>query len=422
MKRIVLILTVVLTIVAALTANGMGDDESKTGEGEQVTLTYFTFSAAPDHLGDLDEMIMAFNAEYPNVEIEVETAPWGEYFTKLQTLVAGRSAPDVFELNYENFITYASKNVLKDLGPMVRADASFSADVFYPRAYGAFNHGGTQYGLPETFSTVVLFYNKDLFDEADVGYPEADWTWDDAITAGKAIADPANDIWGVYSPIQFWEFYKKVAQNKGTFFSPDGKSVTLNSPENIDALETMLSMMDEHKIMPTAAEMGGVSDGDLFLSGKLGMLVSGIWMFGAFSDADFAWDIELEPGMATKATHFFANAVVVSDDTKYPDASWQWAKFFASSPKMAEIRVRGAWELPTLSNEAYLRGYLEQSPPDNRQAVFDSLNYAIVPPVIERQNEMQDVVGAQLELAILGQISAAEAMKRAQVAVEELIR
>ena len=85
------------------------------GPVEPVELTYFTFSAAPDHLEDLDQMIAAFNAEYPNVQVKVETAPFDDYFTKLQTLIAGGTAPDVFELNFENFVTYADKGLLLDL-------------------------------------------------------------------------------------------------------------------------------------------------------------------------------------------------------------------------------------------------------------------------------------------------------------------
>ncbi|MEZ4517362.1 MAG: hypothetical protein R3C44_11205 [Chloroflexota bacterium] len=78
----------------------------------------------------------------------------------------------------------------------------------------------------------------------------------------------------------------------------------INSPECVEALQTMVDFVQTDGVMPSAADMGGVSDGDMFLQGNLGMLVSGIWMFSAFEDAPFAWDIVVEPGMATQATHF----------------------------------------------------------------------------------------------------------------------
>jgi len=388
---------------------------------EPVTITYFTFSAAPDHLEDLDEMIAIFEAENPMINIEVETAAWGDYFTLLQTKIAGGVAPDVFELNYENFVSFASKGVLRDLTALAAADASYDVDIFYPRAMNAFNYNGMQLGLPETFSTVVLFYNQDIFDAAGVDYPEADWTWTEAVAAAEKITDADAGVWGLFSPVQFWEFYKKAAQNGCEFFNADMTEVLLNSPACVEAVETMVSFAGEKGIMPTAEQMGGVSDGDMFTSGQLGMLVSGIWMFGAFADAPFTWDIQVEPGMTEQATHFFANGLSVFAATEHPEAAWAWAKFFSSSPEVAKMRVSTGWELPTLTDPALFDEYLALSPPANRQAVFDSLKYSIVPPVIERQNELQDIVGLYLEKVVLGELSAQEALEQASVDIAELL-
>ena len=60
---------------------------------EDVTLSYFTFSAAPDHLEDLDTIVAAFEAEHPNVKVEVQTAAFADYFTSLQTQIAGARRP-----------------------------------------------------------------------------------------------------------------------------------------------------------------------------------------------------------------------------------------------------------------------------------------------------------------------------------------
>lgn len=389
-------------------------------EPEDVTLTYFTFSAAPDHLEDLDEMIAIFEAEHPNIQIEVQTATWDDYFTKLQTLIAGGEAPDIFELNYENFVSYAAKGVLLNLEPFAQADDSYDESIYYPRALEAFQYNGMQLGMPETFSTVVLYYNKDAFDAAGIEYPAENWTWDEAKESGKAIMAANEGVWGLHSGIQFWEFYKKAAQNNCEFFNEDQTEVLINSPECVAALETMLSLLDEG-VMPSNEEMAGVSDGDMFINGELGMLVSGIWMFAAFESAPFNWDIQIEPGMETQATHFFSNSVNVFAGTKNPEAAYEWVKFFTSDPNMAEIRINTGWELPTLDNPEYVAGYLAQSPPDNRQAVFDSLEFAIVPPVIERQNEMTDAVGAALEQAVLGILTPQEALDQAKLDVEALL-
>lgn len=389
---------------------------------EPVTITYFTFSAAPDHLEELNEMIQIFEQAHPNIKIKVETAPFGEYFAKLGTLIAGGMAPDIFELNYENFVSFAAKGVLLDLIPLAEADEEFNPDIFYPRAYHAFNFNGMQSGLPETFSTVVLFYNKDLFDKAGLDYPAEDWTWSDAVAAAEKLTDAEADVWGLYSPIQFWEFYKKAAQNTCSFFSKDKTYVTVNSPECVEALQTMIDFVTKYHVMPTDAEMGGLSSGDLFKAGKLAMEITGIWMFAAYKDAPFEWDIQVEPGMKEKATHFFANAVSVFAATTHRQEAWEWVKFFTTSPEMARIRVKSGWELPALNNPAYFEDYLSLTPPDNRAAVFQSLEYAIVPPVIERQNEMQDIVNQLLDQVKLGQLTPQEALDQAKAQIEDLIR
>jgi multiple sugar transport system substrate-binding protein len=412
MRRLIGLL-LVAAVILAIPMIGFADDP--------VTIRYFTFSAAPDHLEDLDQMIAIFEAEHPNIHIEVETAPWGDYWTKLPTLIAGGQAPDVFELNYENFVTYASRGLLLNLESPAADDTAFNAGVYYPRAYQAFQYGDMQLGLPATFSTVMLFYNKDLFDAAGVAYPQSNWTWDDAVAAAKQITDADSGVWGLHSPVQFWEFYKKVAQNGGSFFNSIDGSVTVNSPQNVEALERMVGFINEDGVMPSAADMGGMSDGDMFLSGQLAMNVTGIWMFSAFADADFEWDIEVEPGFTENATHFFANAVSVFAGTQHPEEAWEWVKFFTSSEEMAEIRVASGWELAALANLAYFEDYLVLTPPDNRNAVFDSLKYSIVPPVIERQNEMQDAVGLLLERVLLGQMTAQEALDQAKLEIEALL-
>lgn len=392
------------------------------GPVEPVTITYFTFSAAPDHLEDLDRMIEIFEAANPHISVEVETAPFGDYFTKLQTLIAGGEAPDVFELNYENFVTFASKGVLADLTGNLEADAGSPLDVYYPRSYDAFNYNGLQSGLPATFSTVVLFYNKDLFDQAGLDYPEADWTWDDAVAAAEVLTDADAGVWGLFSPIQFWEFYKKAAQNGCSFFNEDQTEVTIDAPECVEALQTMIDFVETYGVMPSDIDMAGLSDGDMFNSGQLGMLVTGIWMYGAFADAPFAWDIQVEPGLAEQATHFFANGVSAFAGGANRDAAYEWIKFFTSSPEMAQIRVESGWELPTLNNPEYVEGYLSQTPPDNRAAVFESLEYSIVPPVIARQNEMQDTVNQLIDLVKLGELTPEEALAQAKVQIEELMK
>jgi multiple sugar transport system substrate-binding protein len=384
---------------------------------QSTTLRYFTFSAAPDYLEELDAIVTAFEAENPDITVEVETAPFADYFTLLQADVSSGSAPDVFELNYENFVTYAANGVLLDVSSGVSADAPY-----YPRALEVFQYNGAQLALPESFSTVLLFYNADLFDAAGVDYPTADWTWADATAAAQAIRALGDDTWGIFSPVQFWEFYKKAAQNgECSFFNADMTESTINSPACVETLETMVSLINDD-LMPSAEEMSGVSDSELFLSGKLGMIVTGIWMFGAFADAPFNWDVQLEPMGNQHAHHFFANGVAVSATTANAEAATKWAEFLTSSETAATVRVDAGWELPALDEPAYFESYLSQTPPTNRAAVFAALESPATPPVIERQAEMQDAVNALLTQVVDGELSAQEALDQAKTELDVLVQ
>ena len=386
----------------------------------QTTVNYYSFTTDQDHIDELEALVAEFETQHPDIRIRTTTAPFSDYFTRLQTDFAAGNPPDVFELNYENFVTFASRGTLAPLDARLAADPTLAGDTFYPAALEAFAYDGVQYGLPITFSTVVLFFNQDLFDAAGLAYPTGDWTWDDVMLAAEAISDPANRVWGVYQPVQFWEFYK-VAQAAGGGLQV-GPEIVIDSPENRAALDYLVGKITAG-VMPTDAQMSGMANEDLFQAGQLGMLVSGIWMFDRFSQADFAWDIVVEPGGERRATHFFANAAVVAAPSQVADAAWQWVRFLAASPEVARVRIESNWELPavSLSNADALSGYFERGAPANREAVFASLAYAVTPPVVDRQPELQDVINQELEAARLGTKTVAQALESAQRRVVALL-
>ncbi|MGH2534377.1 MAG: ABC transporter substrate-binding protein [Thermomicrobiales bacterium] len=405
-----------LAMALALMATAMGGLMSARAQ-ETTEITYFTFSAGSDQVDTLEAMIALFEEANPGITVNVEVAPFNDYFTELQTRIAGGNAPDVFELNYENFVTYASREVLLDLTERAAADPEFTAR-FYPKAYEAFNLDGARYGLPGSFSNVILYYNQDLFDAAGVAYPTADWTWEDELTAAQQLTNTDADVWGMYAPIAYNEFYKTAAQNGCGIFGADG-AVTINEPGCVEALQFMVDAVN-NGVQPSPADLAGVSDSDLFLQGKLAMATTGIWMFSAFSEAEFNWDIALEPGNTEVAHHFFSNAVVVSRDTEKVDAAWAWASFFTSSPDVARLRIAANWELPALSDQTLFDEWLAIEPPASRQVVFDALDTLITPPATTQQAQVQDIIDAQIERVLAGDATAQEALDTAKTEIEGL--
>lgn len=403
LKRMTLMLAILSLMLATLAACG---STQQSGNGNGTTISFMTFSAAPDHLKDLDMIRRAFEAANPGIHVQVLPVAFDQYFTKLQVAVAGSSAPDTFELDYQDFLSYASKGTLLDLSKA--APRGDYAGVYNTRALDAFGTNGIQYGLPESFSDVLLFYNKDLFDKAHISYPTASWTWNDEIAAAKKLT--GNGIWGDYEPVQFFEFYKVLAQAGGQFFNSDHTAVAFNNPAGLSAINWLIDKTNRYHVMPTQAQMGGLSDGDLFKAGKLAMDRTGIWMFSDFAKSSIHWDVALEPGDQQKAHHYFANAVVISEKTAHAQAAYKWLRYLTSSLVAANTRIASSWELPAVSDQSLVSKYLAQNPPANRQVVFQALDTLVLPPVISKESQMENIITNDLQKVEVGQLTAQAAL------------
>ena len=165
-----------------------------------------------------------------------------------------------------------------------------------------------------------------------------------------------------------------------------------------------------------------MGDWDMFMSGRLGMIPTGIWAFQTFTEnCDFAWDIAVEPGSTQKATHFFSNCVVMNPETEHPEEVAEWLAWLTSSTESADIRLAAGWDLPALKDLNALSSYLEITPPDNRKAVFESLDYLVMPPVIEDYALMSNIIGQYLSAAADGTMTVTDALNAAQADCEAQI-
>lgn len=388
----------------------------------KTVITFGSFSAGKDNEATLNAMKAAFEKAHPDIEVKLQSTGYGEYFQVLQTQVVGGTAPDCYELNYENFVAFAAKGVLADLGPLfAKSGGTFSG---YDRnALNAFSYSGKQFGVPWSYSVVLLYYNQQLFDRAGVAYPTNDWTWDDVIAAGKKIRALGDDIFGSLQPVQFWEFYKVIVQNGGSLFSADGKRFTVNSPQNVEALQYLVDKVNKYNVEPTQAQKSNQGDWDLFTAGRLGMIITGNWAFTYMKEnAKFPWDVVVEPGYKQKATHFFANGLVINQASKNKEAALKWVSWVSSSREAATLRLKAGWETPPVSDPEVIRLYTQGTPPSNRQAVFESLKYLVTPPVIEQFNEMSSILDLQIQKARDLEKTPKQALDDAQKELERKIR
>ena len=405
MKKI-LAMFLALALVLGLSVSAMADP---------VTITYAHFSGAGAQEETLKKMIEVFETKNPDIKVDLQITGFDDYFTKLATTVGGSNAPDVFEMNMENYLAYMLRGACADLTGLVNAD-NYSAGTLE-----AVSSAGKLYAVPMSFSTCILIYNKALFDQAGIAYPTNDWTWADAQAAAEAITALGDDIWGYYQPITYNEFYKSVKSNGGSLLNEDYTEFTVNSPENVAVLDAMLKRVrGENHVQPTAEEMAGRGDWDMFTEGKLGMIITGIWAFPTYTEkCAFDWDIVVEPGYATKSTFFFANVNCVSPSSEKKEAAAKFADAMGSDPDIVQLRLDASWELPTIADQSKLTQYLEITPPANRAAVFDSMDYAAAPPARKESGAASEIINNVLSTLEMNDISAQEALDDIQSQLED---
>jgi multiple sugar transport system substrate-binding protein len=388
---------------------------------EPITIDFMNFSANEGGLLTLGLMKDLFEKENPNITVNIETFGWDTYGTQLQTRVGGGDAPDCFELGLDAFPSYVDQSAILPLDDMMAA-SSTDLGVLTEKSLQAFSLDGTKYGMPYSYSTVVLIYNKDLFDQAGVSYPTADWTWADADAAALKIKALGDDYYGLIQPISTYEFFKVVKQYNGGLLNDDNSAFTVNRTENVEALQRLCDNVLVSNICPSAEQRGSLDEWGMFKLGKTGMIVTGIWAFPSFTtDCAFAWDIAVEPGAVTKATHYFANGLCVSADSKNSEAAYKWIEFIGTSEQVAQLRIQLGWELPCATYQTAMDQYAKLTPPANRQAVFDSLDYVVPVPQIAQFSQMADILGAELEAAANGSKTPQQALDDAQAALEAAI-
>jgi multiple sugar transport system substrate-binding protein len=387
---------------------------AENGDGS-VTITYTNFISNDGNEENLQKIVDAFEDANPDITVDVTTLPYGDYGTALQTDLAAGTQSDVFDIEYANYADFQANGVL---APIEVSDPS----VYRQSVLESYATDGTQYALPSSFSDVVLYYNKDLFDAAGLDYPTGDWTWADEKAAAEKLTDQAAGVWGDHQPVSFHEYYKVLAQNGGSFLNDARDAAAFNTPEGIEAAKWLVEKSGT--VMPTIEQGQGTPDFDtnLFKDGKLAMLHTGIWVFGAVADVPFNWDIAVEPGNTDQASAVFSNAVGVSSASKNIEAASKWAEFLTSSDVMVDARLDSGWELPPISDETKLATYLEKGAPENRQAVFDSLDGIALPPVAQSgQAEMQDIITEELVEAQAGRKTVEDALASDETRITAVI-
>lgn len=123
------------------------------------------------------ELVDAFHQEHPEIDIEMTHIPSPrDYRTRLATEYAAGSPPDISLMNYRRFANFAARDLLEPLGQYLEESDDIDTSDFYPVTTEAFTWQGELMCIPQNISSLVVYYNADLFDEAGREYPSDSWT------------------------------------------------------------------------------------------------------------------------------------------------------------------------------------------------------------------------------------------------------
>ena len=156
-------------------------------------------------------MLEKFHAEHPDIRVFYNPDPLTPISSTMLAEMREATAPDVFQGCCSFFPIWAQAGFVLDLRPFVEADLDPATIAEWdPAQYQAlFTADGKQFGLPKYHGALALYYNKDLFDEYGVAYPDGSWTHEEYLDAMKRLThdrdgDGRTDLWGSMVDIS-WE-------------------------------------------------------------------------------------------------------------------------------------------------------------------------------------------------------------------------
>jgi multiple sugar transport system substrate-binding protein len=401
MKKIILLTLIISSILLTACASNKSN--------EPVTISYMVWGA-PEELEVWQTIVDEFQAANPNIKVNVEVSDWDTYWTKLKTLLAANTPPDVFAMDAPLYLDYQSRGVLLNLQPYIDKTSGF-LDGFYPVTLEAYKLPDGYYGMPRDFQTIVLFYNKDMFDAAGVAYPTADWTYDDLRAAAKDLTididgDGTIDQYGFSADLWDMELVwsEAIWSWGGEVINADHTKTLIGEPAAREAWQYFYDLMFADKSMPDANTTGQYG-GDLFQAGKVAMTSIGHWAVPGYATVDFKWDVAPMPTSPTggRATSVNSAGFVVAKESKYPDASWEFVKYCLSETGQKRLTELGL-AIPVLESVANSPVFLKQSMVDINQQVFlDSLAFAKMKPVVKGYDEWAAAIGDGMAPIWLGE-------------------
>jgi multiple sugar transport system substrate-binding protein len=404
MTRTLSILAATLLLVTALPQPAGGKPEGAVS---------FAFWGDPAEAAAYEEVIAGFENHAPGIDVEAQYTPGkSDYGKRISTAFAGGAPPDVFLINYRDYGQYAASGALEPLGPRLDASETIAEDEFYELPMEAFSQDGELICMPQNISSLVVYYNVDLFEAAGLPLPADDWTLDDFTAAAEALTvdedgDGVNEVHGLvtesslirYAPF-IWSAGGEVVDD-----TDDPTRLTLDTPEAREAIAWFMNLgAGGHDVVPSEAEVLAEDDLSRFMNGRAGMFLQSRRVVPTLREIDgFQWDVAPLPQDEQPAGILHSDAFCMSTDAADKDAAWAFIEY-AVGPAGQEILARTGRTVPSMKSVAespvFLGGENGEANPPSSHVFLDTIPALRRVPSISTWPEIEDIFNAEFQRAL----------------------
>ena len=338
------------------TDNGGGGDASGTGDGastEGVNLTFQSLSDQPAAIAAVKGIVDTWNADHPDIQVEIVPAGWDGIYDKLITQFNGGSAPDIIHYEAASIIPFAADGYLADLTDLI--DPDLQSDVSQG-IWDSVTVDGQVIAVPTELQSYMVFANKGLLDAAGVEVPTGDtMTWDQFREIAQATTTKGvyGVGWGLKSPTA--TMMSLALGFDGGYFDGTGLDVTIDVGDDELAVPVAIHQMayDDQSILPVTLTQSGSEVLASFYAGQVAMTVQGSFQaanMAVDAPADLDW-VVLPPleGSAGATQSANPQTLSVNIDSANVEAAAQFVNFFASTDNLVALNRADALIPPSTS-------------------------------------------------------------------------
>lgn len=403
----VLVLSLCALFLVGCGSNDKGEASSGDSNGP-VTISYAIWDSGQEK--GLRKVADEFEKKNPNIKINIQVTGWNDYWTMLEAAATGGSLPDTFWMHSNEIYRYGSNKMLLDLNDYIKDSKDVDLKNFPEGLNKIYNINEHQYALPKDYDTIGLWYNKKMFDEAGIAYPDDSWNWDKLREVAKKLTKADGSQYGVLAPLHNQEgYYNFVYHNGGNIINNEKKS-EYDNPKTIEAMKYYFDLSKEG-LSPKI--YNDKERAEALQNGQVAMGFFGSWNLSAFSENEYMnknFDVAVLPSAndGKRATIFNGIGNAASATTKHPQEAWKWLEYLASKEgqeKQGELGIA----IPAYNGVA--EKWAETNKNFNTKVFIDMVEYAQIRPYSNSTAKWEDKATEILKKAYLGETSVEEACK-----------